>query len=64
MLWALIQTDPALMRLAILWADEPHVPLRGVKNSGVGREGGGYSMDEMTELKWITVQMGQRQFPF
>ncbi|HEY1721584.1 MAG TPA: aldehyde dehydrogenase family protein [Magnetospirillaceae bacterium] len=45
-------------------ADEPHVPFGGVKNSGVGREGGRYSMDEMTELKWITVQMGQRQFPF
>jgi vanillin dehydrogenase len=45
-------------------ADEPHVPFGGIKNSGVGREGGRYSMDEMTELKWITVQMGQRQFPF
>ena len=45
-------------------ADEPHVPFGGTKNSGVGREGGRYSMDEMTELKWITVQMGQRQFPF
>jgi aldehyde dehydrogenase (NAD+) len=45
-------------------SDEPHVPFGGVKNSGVGREGGRYSMDEMTELKWITVQMGQRQFPF
>lgn len=45
-------------------ADEPHVPFGGVKNSGIGREGGRYSMDEMTELKWITVQMGQRQFPF
>jgi aldehyde dehydrogenase (NAD+) len=30
----------------------------------VGREGGHYSMDEMTEVKWITVQMGKRQFPF
>jgi aldehyde dehydrogenase (NAD+) len=45
-------------------ADEPHVPFGGTKNSGTGREGGRYSMDEMTELKWITVQMGQRQFPF
>lgn len=44
--------------------DEPHVPFGGVKLSGFGREGGHYSMDEMTELKWITVQMGQRQFPF
>ena len=44
--------------------DEPHVPFGGVKNSGVGREGGRYSMEEMTELKWITIQLGQRQFPF
>lgn len=44
--------------------DEPHIPLGGVKNSGVGREGGRYSMEEMTELKWITIQLGQRQFPF
>ena len=30
----------------------------------VGREGGRYSMEQMTEVKWVTVQMGQRQFPF
>jgi acyl-CoA reductase-like NAD-dependent aldehyde dehydrogenase len=40
------------------------VPFGGVKNSGMGREGGRYSMDEMTELKWIAIQVGQRQFPF
>jgi vanillin dehydrogenase len=45
-------------------SDEPHVPFGGMKNSGFGREGGRYSMDEMTELKWITIQLGQRQFPF
>jgi acyl-CoA reductase-like NAD-dependent aldehyde dehydrogenase len=44
--------------------DEPHVPFGGVKDSGFGREGGKYSMDEMTEVKWITIQLGQRQFPF
>lgn len=44
--------------------DEPHVPFGGVKDSGFGREGGHYSMDEMTELKWVTVQLGQHQFPF
>ena len=36
----------------------------GKRESGFGREGGKYSMDEMTEVKWITIQMGQRQFPF
>jgi vanillin dehydrogenase len=45
-------------------SDEPHVPFGGVKNSGFGREGGRYSMEEMTELKWITIQLGQREFPF
>jgi vanillin dehydrogenase len=44
--------------------DEPHVPFGGTKLSGMGREGGRYSMEEMTELKWVTVQLGQRQFPF
>ncbi len=44
--------------------DEPHVPFGGVKDSGMGREGGRYSMEEMTEVKWITIQMGERQFPF
>ncbi len=42
--------------------DEPHVPFGGIKNSGVGREGGRWSLDEMSEVKWITLQMGQRQF--
>ncbi len=44
--------------------DEPHVPFGGTKDSGMGREGGHYSMEEMTELKWITVQMGERHYPF
>jgi vanillin dehydrogenase len=44
-------------------ADEPHVPFGGVKNSGFGREGGRFSMEEMTEVKWVTVQRGQRWFP-
>jgi len=40
------------------------VPFGGVKNSGTGREGGRHSLEEMTELKWITVQLGKREFPF
>ena len=31
-------------------------PSGGVKESGVGREGGRYSMDDYTELKWLTFQ--------
>jgi vanillin dehydrogenase len=45
-------------------SDEPHVPFGGVKNSGFGREGGRYSLEELTEVKWVTVQMGKRTFPF
>jgi aldehyde dehydrogenase (NAD+) len=45
-------------------SDEPHVPFGGVKNSGFGREGGKYSMEEMTEVKWVTIQLGKRAFPF
>ena len=44
--------------------DEPHVPFGGTKDSGMGREGGHFSMEEMTELKWITVQLGERHYPF
>jgi aldehyde dehydrogenase (NAD+) len=44
--------------------DEPHVPFGGIKESGMGREGGKWSMEEMTEIKWITIQMGKRHFPF
>lgn len=44
--------------------DEAHIPFGGVKNSGMGREGGRFSIEDMTELKWITVQGGQDQFPF
>ena len=44
--------------------DEPVVPFGGVKDSGFGREGGHFSMDELTELKWITIQTGQNKYPF
>jgi vanillin dehydrogenase len=45
-------------------SDEPHVPFGGTKNSGFGREGGRYSLEELTEVKWVTMQMGKRAFPF
>ena len=44
--------------------DEATVPFGGVKDSGSGREGGHWSMDELTETKWITIQMGRRPYPF
>ncbi len=44
--------------------DEPQMPFGGVKDSGWGRFGGTFAMDEFTELRWITVQTGRRPFPF
>jgi aldehyde dehydrogenase (NAD+) len=44
--------------------DEGTVPFGGVKDSGMGREGGRWSTDEMTEVKWVTIQTGRRQYPF
>ena len=43
---------------------EPNVPFGGVKNSGFGVEGGHYSINEMTQPKWITIKQGQMQYPF
>ena len=45
-------------------ADNSTVAFGGVKNSGVGREGGTYSIEEFTELKWITVQYKPTVLPF
>ena len=44
--------------------DEPVIPFGGVKNSSFGREGGHFSIDECTELKWVTMQTGQNKYPF
>ena len=44
--------------------DEATVPFGGVKDSGMGREGGRWSIEEMTEIKWVTIQLGKRQYPF
>ena len=44
--------------------DEATVPFGGVKDSGNGREGGRWSIDKLTETKWITIQVGQRHYPF
>lgn len=44
--------------------DEAQMPFGGVKSSGYGRFGGTQSINEFTELRWITVQMGPRDYPF
>ncbi|MGE4335775.1 MAG: aldehyde dehydrogenase family protein [Pigmentiphaga sp.] len=44
--------------------DDPNAPFGGFKDSGYGKENGRYSVADMTELKWVTVQLGERQLPF
>ncbi len=44
--------------------DQATVPIGGVKDSGMGREGGRWSIEEMTEVKWVTIQLGKRPYPF
>ncbi|HTX24367.1 MAG TPA: aldehyde dehydrogenase [Steroidobacteraceae bacterium] len=44
--------------------DEAQMPFGGVKNSGYGRFGGKAGIDAFTELRWITVQLGPRHYPF
>ncbi|HTV50483.1 MAG TPA: aldehyde dehydrogenase [Steroidobacteraceae bacterium] len=44
--------------------DEAQMPFGGVKASGYGRFGGRAGVAEFTELRWITVQIGPRHYPF
>ncbi|MCM3236351.1 aldehyde dehydrogenase family protein [Heyndrickxia oleronia] len=44
--------------------DEPIVAFGGEKQSGLGRLNGEWSLDEFTTLKWISVNYGQRSFPY
>jgi acyl-CoA reductase-like NAD-dependent aldehyde dehydrogenase len=43
--------------------DEPQMPFGGVKASGWGRFGGHASLDEFTELRWMSIQDGARHYP-
>jgi acyl-CoA reductase-like NAD-dependent aldehyde dehydrogenase len=43
-------------------ADEPQLPLGGIKDSGWGRSGP-YSMADFTELQWITTRDGVGTYP-
>jgi vanillin dehydrogenase len=43
---------------------EASVPFGGVKWSGQGREGGHYSLESMTDVKWVTIQKAKRPYPF
>ena len=44
--------------------DEPHIPFGGVKNSGLGRHGGRWSMETFSETHWRTIEKGGRKYPF
>ncbi|HEX7380931.1 MAG TPA: aldehyde dehydrogenase [Nevskiaceae bacterium] len=43
--------------------DEAQMPFGGVKASGHGRFGGQAGIAEFTDLRWVTMQMGPRQYP-
>lgn len=44
--------------------DEPNAMFGGMRQSGIGRFGNPYIIDEFTEGKWISVQTRPREFPF
>jgi vanillin dehydrogenase len=44
--------------------DEAQMPFGGVKASGYGRFGGKAAIAEFTDLRWITIQSGERHYPF
>jgi vanillin dehydrogenase len=43
--------------------DEAQMPFGGVKASGYGRFGGKAAIAEFTDLRWITIQTGNRHYP-
>jgi benzaldehyde dehydrogenase (NAD) len=43
--------------------DEPQMPFGGVGASGWGRFGSRAALEEFTELRWITLQSGDRHYP-
>ncbi len=43
--------------------DEAQVPFGGVRNSGMGRQNGKFSVEAFSELRWITLERGGRLYP-
>lgn len=43
--------------------DEAQMPFGGVKASGYGRFGSAASLEEFTELRWITISTQERHYP-
>lgn len=44
--------------------NEPQAPYGGMKNSGYGRFDGSAVIDEFTEIKWVTVEPSNQNYPF
>jgi aldehyde dehydrogenase (NAD+) len=44
--------------------DQPNSPFGGEKNSGIGRYGGEWIMQEFTTDHWVTAQHGPQRYPF
>ena len=44
--------------------NEAQAPYGGTKDSGYGRFDGRAVIDEFTELKWLTIEPSQQQYPF
>lgn len=44
--------------------DEPTIPFGGMKNSGLGRHGGRWSVETFTDTRWLTIERGGRKRPF
>jgi aldehyde dehydrogenase (NAD+) len=44
--------------------DSPNNPFGGEKNSGIGRFGGEWVIEEFTTDHWVTVQHRPRSYPF
>lgn len=44
--------------------DEIHTPFGGEKNSGTGRFGGDFILNELTTVQWVSVQKENRSYPF
>lgn len=44
--------------------DEAQMPFGGTKRSGYGRFGGSASINEFTELRWITIEDPNQHYPF